>query len=81
MEYNLSDIEWNWYWDQSKLIKWSDKGELELCNKIQLWNWIEWIDWILINWMWIKLIWNNECKCNSLKSYVIGSWIIEWKSI
>ena len=44
-------------------------------------NWIELMDWILINWMWIKLIWNNKYKCNSLKSNVIGSWIVEWKSI
>ena len=30
MKYNLSDVEWNWYWYQSKLLKLSDKCELEL---------------------------------------------------
>ena len=36
MEYNLSNVEWSWFWYRSKLIKWSDEYELELCNEIQL---------------------------------------------
>jgi len=45
-------------------------------------NWIEWLDWMInqlnVNLSWYEIM--NE-SVNSLKSNVIGSWIIEWKSI
>ena len=46
MEYNLSDVEWSWFWYRSKLIKLSDKYELELYKwnstfVIELNEWIE----------------------------------------
>ena len=78
MEYNLRDVEWSWYWYQTKLIKLSDKCELELYK----WNSTFRIE--LNEWIGCKSI---ECELNLYEimniseSNVIGSWIVEWKSI
>ena len=82
MKYNLSDVEWSWFWYQSKLIKLNDKCELKLYK----WNStlvIELNEWIECKSIECKLSWYGimNISVNSLKSNVIGSWIIEWKSI
>ena len=52
MEYNLSVVEWNWYWYQTKLIKLSDGYELELYK----WN----------STLVIELNWMNGLNVNQL---------------